>query len=463
MLKRFIVIILLLLAALFTPQSQTHAQIDTEGGVYIIQTGDTLGGIAALFDISVQDLIEANQLSDPNSISVGESLIIPGLEGINGILTTKTVQLGETLESLSYKYNMNSEALTSLNRIVSTSEIYAGTQLVVVENEQNIPLQPSFALKSHQSPLELAVLHDTSLWKIQSDNQTNSIWQFIPGDTLYASSESDTPISTISPWIKGIEISPLPLVQGKTTQIKVLTNQPLQLSGNLSENSLHFSVTNENEYVAIQGVYAMAEPGLVSFSISGMSEEDEPISFSQQVLLVSGGYPNAPALVVDPITLDPTITEPEDNLVKQVISPYTESKRWTEPFNYLTDEPCVNAWFGYRRSYNGSPFDYFHTGVDFGVCAQNLNIYAPAPGVIVYTGSLEIRGNATIIDHGLGVYSGIWHQEEIYVNVGDAVETGQKIGMIGNTGRSTGPHLHWEVWVNGVQVDPFDWLETNFP
>ena len=188
--KQLLGITLLLLALLFTPQSQTIAQTDTEGVVYIIQTGDTLGGIAALFDISVQDLIEANQLTDPNSISVGQPLTIPGLEGINGVLTTKTVQLGETLESLSYKYNMNTQALTSLNRIVSASEIYAGTQLLVVEDEQNNSLQPSFALKSHQSPLELAVLQDTIPWKILSDNQTNSIWLFVPGRTLFCVSRN---------------------------------------------------------------------------------------------------------------------------------------------------------------------------------------------------------------------------------------------------------------------------------
>ncbi|HZW04817.1 MAG TPA: M23 family metallopeptidase, partial [Anaerolineaceae bacterium] len=91
------------------------------------------------------------------------------------------------------------------------------------------------------------------------------------------------------------------------------------------------------------------------------------------------------------------------------------------------------------------------------------NILAPAPGVVVFAGPQTVRGNATIIDHGWGVYSGIWHQAAINVQVGDRVETGQKIGEIGATGRVTGPHLHWEVWVGGVQVQPLDWLENEYP
>ena len=74
-----------------------------------------------------------------------------------------------------------------------------------------------------------------------------------------------------------------------------------------------------------------------------------------------------------------------------------------------------------------------------------------------------MRGYATIIDHGWGVYSGFWHQSEIRVNVGDVVTPGQVIGLVGSTGRSTGPHLHWELWVGGVQVDPLQWVQESFP
>jgi murein DD-endopeptidase MepM/ murein hydrolase activator NlpD len=68
-----------------------------------------------------------------------------------------------------------------------------------------------------------------------------------------------------------------------------------------------------------------------------------------------------------------------------------------------------------------------------------------------------------MIDHGWGVYSGFWHQSEFKVQVGDMVDAGQIIGLVGDTGRSTGAHLHWELWVNGVQVDPLDWLQQEYP
>jgi murein DD-endopeptidase MepM/ murein hydrolase activator NlpD len=83
--------------------------------------------------------------------------------------------------------------------------------------------------------------------------------------------------------------------------------------------------------------------------------------------------------------------------------------------------------------------------------------------MVIATGQWNVRGNTTIIDHGQGVYSGIYHQSEILVNPGDQVTPGTLIGQIGNTGRSTGPHLHWDLWVGGIQVDPMAWLNNSFP
>jgi len=185
------------------------------------------------------------------------------------------------------------------------------------------------------------------------------------------------------------------------------------------------------------------------------------------VLVVSGNYRLTSIFVNDVSTLDPAITEPENQRIISVTASITPQKYWQGPFRIPVDEAQngITAWFGERRSYNNGLYNGFHSGVDYCVCSQEkpFDIYAPAPGVVVFSEKLTVRGNATIIDHGWGVYSGFWHQEEMYVSVGDVVTAGQLIGKIGGTGRLNGPHLHWELWVNGVQVDPLDWLGVQIP
>jgi len=83
--------------------------------------------------------------------------------------------------------------------------------------------------------------------------------------------------------------------------------------------------------------------------------------------------------------------------------------------------------------------------------------------VVVFAGPLVVRGNAVMINHGQGIYTGYMHQKEILVEEGDSVKAGQVIGIVGGTGRVNGPHLHLEVWAGGVQVDPEDWLARAYP
>ncbi|MCY3568951.1 MAG: peptidoglycan DD-metalloendopeptidase family protein [Chloroflexi bacterium] len=139
----------------------------------------------------------------------------------------------------------------------------------------------------------------------------------------------------------------------------------------------------------------------------------------------------------------------------------TGPPRWLEPWN-LPVEGEVTGVFGARRSYDGVLSDQWHHGHD--IAAHHGDpIVAPAPGTVVWTGDLVIHGIGVILDHGAGVYSGYWHMSLIAVRSGDEVESGDWLGNIGSTGLSTGPHLHWEVIVQGVDVDPVQWTREDGP
>ncbi|HMF04205.1 MAG TPA: peptidoglycan DD-metalloendopeptidase family protein [Acidimicrobiia bacterium] len=99
----------------------------------------------------------------------------------------------------------------------------------------------------------------------------------------------------------------------------------------------------------------------------------------------------------------------------------------------------------------------FHPGVDI-AASQGTPIKAAGDGVVKMAGPNGGYGNFTLIDHGGGLATGYGHQSRIAVSVGQHVSTGQVIGYVGSTGTSTGPHLHWEVRVNGNPVNPLGWV-----
>lgn len=176
---------------------------------------------------------------------------------------------------------------------------------------------------------------------------------------------------------------------------------------------------------------------------------------------MAGDYAVDPPLTVPPETLDPDTINAEAAQMAQIVAPFTETRYWDGLFS-LPDDLPISSPYGNRRTYNGGVYTSFHTGVDF-YAREKQPIYAPAPGKVVFAGPLVICGNATVIDHGWGIYTRYCHQNTIEVHVGDMVTAGQEIGLAGHTGRADGPHLHWEVWVGGVQVNPIPWTVETYP
>jgi murein DD-endopeptidase MepM/ murein hydrolase activator NlpD len=459
------ILLLALISLMVIPFSNVSAQ--ASGPIYIVQPGDTLTAIALMFGTSVEALVEVNDIEDPSLLFPGMELIIPGFEEIKGVLVIHEVGYGETLSSLSVSHGAPSDTLARLNRIVSPGRLYAGQPLVLpeVEGDNSSSTEHSLLLpRKGESKLELAMKEGINPWSLNSLDQEGLRMWAVPGTPLVFPGGGQWAGALPEPIIM-IDVQPLLAVQGRTTEVRMEFTQSIWVEGRLGDRSLNFFPLDPNLFVALQGIHALEEPGLYDLEIRLYPSQDSELmyAFAQPIRVLAPGYGHEVINGVPAKTIDPEVIEPEQELVVSLLSPATDEKLWEGPFQFPSDyytESFVSV-FGTRRSYNQGAYNYYHTGLDF--YGSNVPIMAPAPGKVVYAGSLIVRGNVTYIDHGWGVYSGYFHQSEISVLEGDLVEVGQVIGKVGRTGRTTGPHLHWEIWVGGIPVDPLEWVEIGFP
>jgi murein DD-endopeptidase MepM/ murein hydrolase activator NlpD len=319
-------------------------------------------------------------------------------------------------------------------------------------------------LKAQQSLLEVAITQGINPWSLMSGNELSKTWAVISGDTLHLPGDDPGP-GALPDNITLAVADDLPVIQGHTISVKLTAPGDISLTGEITDRKLNFFQDDDGTWVALQGIHVMLEPGYFPLKLQGTLNDGTAFAFSQAIYVRDGNYPYDPPLVVNSETVDVENTTPEDLQWADVVAPLTPDRLWQGKFSspvpeYYSD--CYPSMFGHRRSYNGSAYDFFHTGLDY--CGQiGTDIYAPANGVVVFTDGTVVRGNATVINHGWGVYTAYAHQSEILVSVGDTVQQGQLIGLVGETGRVSGPHLHWEVIVGGVQVDPLQWLAREFP
>lgn len=213
-------------------------------------------------------------------------------------------------------------------------------------------------------------------------------------------------------------------------------------------------------YRAALPVDRLQKPGQASLIVR-TAERAEPlgsrtltiIPFNTGPVEIVHLTPEAMALQKDP-RLDADSKRMHDLLTTE-----SAERRWNVAFHPPTNRPGRN--FGKKRRYieilsngkRGSSFDGYHRGLDFPLL-PGTSVKAANTGKVLAAEPFVLSGNTVLIDHGQGVITGYFHLQEITVKPGETVARGDVVGLVGSTGRSTGPHLHWSAYLYSKSVSP---------
>ena len=251
--------------------------------------------------------------------------------------------------------------------------------------------------------------------------------------------------------LAAIEVTALPKSSLVPGGIAVIPTNAAAVSGRFKNQRIILANYHGEQY-AIIGIPLNAEIGSQQFDLSYVDGHSDSLQFSiefkeyvEQHLTISNNRQ------VNPNAEDMVRINRESAEMAKAFSSWDDSL--TPVFSMRAPLAGIrSSSFGLKRFFNEQPRNP-HSGMDI-AADEGTPIYAPAPGVILTTGNYFFNGNTIILDHGHGLISLYCHMNTIDVEPGTRINSGDQIGRVGQTGRVTGPHLHWSLNLNNTRVDP---------
>ena len=149
----------------------------------------------------------------------------------------------------------------------------------------------------------------------------------------------------------------------------------------------------------------------------------------------------------------------ESKIIRDALQ--TFSTKYKSNLNFSNPvEGIISSRYGKKRYINESPRSP-HLALDI-AAPEGTKIIAPEEGKVILVGDFFYSGNYLILDHGYGLLSSYSHLSKINVSINQLIEKGEKIGEVGSTGRVTGPHLHWSVYLDNTRINPESIIKNNF-
>ena len=212
-----------------------------------------------------------------------------------------------------------------------------------------------------------------------------------------------------------------------------------------------------------------SQPNGQRFGLLAVSVKDKPGAYAVTVSSSASGHMQSlPILIRKTIfpsqnvklsaEIEALHSTPEElALLTAFKNTISETRSWADPLAPPVSG-CMTSPFGVKRLHNGKPTGEYHGGVDQRT-PEGEAIRAVAAGTVIFAKQFNVLGNAVGIDHGQGLESMYLHMTRLVVISGATVQRGDILGYAGSTGRSTGPHLHWVLYVNSINVNPAQWIK----
>jgi murein DD-endopeptidase MepM/ murein hydrolase activator NlpD len=252
-----------------------------------------------------------------------------------------------------------------------------------------------------------------------------------------------------SAWAQVFEAVPEKPTQGEV--IKVTSDKAS--SARLLGRTITLFAQQDGPALGLMPVPTLQEPGKYQLDFI---DQNGAVLHSTEITVEDAYYPR------ENLTIAPSISTLKPSPGEQVtVGKFRETvsseRYWQEPFEAPLPG-CVTSPYGSTRLHNGKLTGDFHAGVDQRGAA-GAPIHPITPGVVKIVQKWNLRGGTVAIDHGQGLQTIYLHMSAFQAKVGQQVGTGDVIGYVGATGRATGPHLHWTMYVNGVPVNPGQWMK----
>lgn len=251
------------------------------------------------------------------------------------------------------------------------------------------------------------------------------------------------------------------VAQGNTLRIRVyaagVQDSGRNWSATLAERKIALYADEPGTLIGLMPVAATQQPGefaLEIFDAAGKSVHRRRVEVEDAKFRIQNIQATKAMKALTP-------SPGEMEAIRGLQALVSHRRWWVEPLVRPTPH-CVNSPFGVQRYHNGVATGNYHRGVDHRSPA-GTPVRATAAGIVQISRMFRLHGGTVGIDHGQGVSSVYVHLRDTLVTEGASVAKGDLLGHVGATGFATGPHLHWGLYVNGLPVNPLQWIPELSP